>query len=113
MTTPTFRPVRDTGAFLAELAMLAGLAAAGVGLGGSTGIRIALAVVFPLVAAVLWGLWLAPRAGRRLPRTRRIVAKVALLAITGGLLVAAGHPVLGIAGFVVTTAVVTTAELTS
>jgi hypothetical protein len=105
--------VLDTGAFLAELAMLAGLAAAGVGLGGSLGTRIGLAVAFPLVAAVLWSLWLAPRARRRLPRGPRLAAKLVLLAATGALLVAAGHPVLGIAGFVVTAAVVAAGELTS
>ena len=50
-----------TVAFLAELAALGALAAGGWSAGGSTATRGLLAVGVPAVAAVLWGLFAAPR----------------------------------------------------
>jgi Protein of unknown function (DUF2568) len=49
-------------AFLAELASLAALAAAGAALPVPGPLRVAAAVALPAAAAVLWGLFAAPRA---------------------------------------------------
>jgi hypothetical protein len=52
--------------FLAELGMLAALAWAGWHLLDSVLGSLLLAVLLPAAAAVVWGLWVAPRAHRRL-----------------------------------------------
>jgi hypothetical protein len=46
----------------------------------------------PLLAAVVWGLWLAPKARRRLPDAPRLVAKLVIFAIAALALAAAGQP---------------------
>ena len=87
-------------AFVAELAALAALAVWGWSAGGSTAGRLLLAVAVPVVAAVLWGVFAAPRAPVRLPA----VAVLVKVVVFGGAvlaLVATGHPwaaaVLGVA----------------
>lgn len=69
-----------TARFLAELALLAVLVIIGinahVGLAG----RIALAVGLPVVAAVLWGLVMAPRAKRRLADPGRLIVEIVIFA---------------------------------
>ena len=52
----------DVVAFLVELAVLALLALAGARAEAPTALRVVLAVALPLTAAVLWGLFAAPRA---------------------------------------------------
>ena len=52
----------DVVAFFVELGVLALIAVAGWQLGGSTPVRLALAVVLPGLAVVLWGAFAAPRA---------------------------------------------------
>lgn len=79
-------------AFLAELASLAALAAFGWSLVGSAPLRLLLAVAFPLVAAVLWGLFAAPRAA--LPHPATAVATMVLVeGGAAGALLALGRPV--------------------
>jgi hypothetical protein len=82
--------------FIVELALLASLAVAGARLGAHAA-AIALAVLLPLVAAVLWGRYLAPRASRRLPHPARLVAKLALILAASALLAAAGAIAWGLA----------------
>jgi hypothetical protein len=80
-----------TVAFLAELGALAALAVWGWTVGDSTGWRVLLAVAAPAVAAVLWGVFAAPRAPVRVPAITLLVK----LAVFGGAvlaLFAAGHP---------------------
>jgi hypothetical protein len=60
--------------FLAELGMLAALAWAGWHLAGGAA-AIVLAVLLPVAAAVVWGLWVAPRAWRRLHDPARAVVE--------------------------------------
>ena len=62
--------LNDVVAFLVEIAALVLLAVAGWELGSSTPLRWVLAVGLPLVAAVLWGLFAAPRAHVRSPPLR-------------------------------------------
>ena len=52
--------------FVAELALLAALAWGGWHLSDSTPISLLAAVLMPVLAAVVWGRWVAPRAGHRL-----------------------------------------------
>jgi len=82
-------------AFAAELASLAALAVAGWSLPAPTPVRLLAAVGFPLVAAVLWGLFAAPRAVVAVPAlalvTRVLVHGAAVVA-----LLVLGHPVLAV-----------------
>jgi exosortase/archaeosortase len=80
-------------AFLAEVAALAALAAWGWAAGGSTATRVLLAVAAPAVAAVLWGLFAAPRAPVQRPALTLLV-KIAVFGAAVLALVALGHPVL-------------------
>jgi hypothetical protein len=64
--------------FVAELAMLAALAWGGFHLAGDTALRLGLAVVLPVTAAGVWGLWVAPRATRRLKDPARAVVELML-----------------------------------
>ena len=84
-----------TVAFLAELAALAAFAVWGWSVGGSTGWRVVLAVAVPAVAAVLWGVFAAPRAPVRVPA---LTVGVKVVVVGGAVLalVATGHPVLAV-----------------
>ena len=84
-----------TTAFLSELAALAALAFWGWTT-GSGWVRVLLAVGVPLVAAVLWGLFAAPRAAFDVP----VLALAVKLAVYGSAvagLAVTGHPRLAIA----------------
>ena len=83
--------------FLTELALLAGLAAAGVRLGDGVVFGIANAILLPLAAAAVWGLFIAPRARRRLAEPTRFIVEFALFAATGLALALSGWLVMGIA----------------
>ena len=79
-----FRAANLALAFVVELAGLAALGWWGDEAGG-----IVLAIVFPLLAALLWGAFMAPKARRHVPA----VGLAALVAVAAGL-VEVGHPVL-------------------
>jgi hypothetical protein len=76
--------------FLDELVLLTVLAIAGAKLGSSTVTSWLLGILLPVAAAVVWGLWLAPRAGRRLAHPLRLAAKPALIAVAAALLAWSG-----------------------
>jgi hypothetical protein len=82
--------------FLTELALLGGLALAGTQLGSGVVLAIVDAVLLPVVAAAIWGLFIAPRAGRRLPEPARFLVEFALFAATGVVLVLVGWVISGI-----------------
>src|SRR3954452_7605975 len=82
--------------FLTELALLAGLAVAGARLGGGVLLAIVDAVLLPAAAAALWGLFVAPRARRRLPEPARFLLEFVLFAVTGVVLALVGWLVAGI-----------------
>jgi hypothetical protein len=72
--------------FVSELALLAVLAIVGVNAGLGTAANVALAVLAPVAAAVIWGIGIAPRARRRWPDPWRLGAEVLLfLAAAAGL----------------------------
>jgi hypothetical protein len=93
--------VNDFVALIVEIAVLALLAAAGWQADASTLVRIVLAVGLPVIAAVLWGLFAAPRARISSPPLR-LATKVLVL----GAGVVAGFLVLSLVLAVVVAAVV-------
>jgi hypothetical protein len=82
--------------FLTELALLAGLAVAGAHLGEGVVFGIIDAVLMPVGAAVIWGLFVAPRARRRLPEPARFLVELVLFAATGLVLALVGWLVAGV-----------------
>lgn len=86
--------------FLLELAMLAAFIAAGAMLiDGPLGVVVGVALA--LVAALVWGMLVAPKASRRLPPSKRVVVEIVLFGLAaGGLaaggLAAAGQEILGV-----------------
>jgi Protein of unknown function (DUF2568) len=91
-------------AFLLELAALAAFGYWGAQAGGGTLGKIALAVGAPLLVAVVWGLFLAPRAvlqapsgGPRLSLPWRLLMKVGVFGTAAVALYAAGQPGLAVA----------------
>jgi Protein of unknown function (DUF2568) len=96
--------------FLDELALLAALAVAGAQIGGGTLANAARAVAFPLIAAAIWGRWLAPRARSRLAHPARLGTKLALIAVASALLIAADLARWGVIFFLVSALVVTAGE---
>jgi hypothetical protein len=88
-----------TVAFLTELAALVALAVWGWSVPDATVWRVVLAVGTPAVAAVLWGLYAAPRSAFDVPVLAVLVKLVVFGAATVAL-VAIGHPWLAV-GFAV------------
>ncbi|EYT90846.1 hypothetical protein ThrDRAFT_03494 [Frankia casuarinae] len=80
-------------AFLSELAMLGTLAGAGLDLASSAVAGVALAVLLPLMAAVVWGVWLAPASRRRLRGPALLMVKILLFCLTAIATALAGHRV--------------------
>jgi hypothetical protein len=74
--------------FACEVAALAAVAWCG------WRINPALGVVFPLVVAGVWGLWIAPKARRRLSDPPRFVLELAVFAAAAAALVSVGQPLL-------------------
>ncbi len=82
--------------FLTELVLFGALLYAGAVLPGPLVLRIALAILAPAVAIAGWGLFIGPRATRRLPEPWRFLAEAVLFAAAGAGVAAAGHPWTGI-----------------
>ena len=53
-------------------------------------------VIPPIVAAVIWGRWMAPRSARRLPDPRRLVAELVFFAAATSAFAAADALLLGV-----------------
>ena len=64
--------------FVAELAMLCAFAWGGWHLSDSTPLSVVAAVLLPVVAATVWGLWVAPRARHRLDDPARAAVELVL-----------------------------------
>jgi hypothetical protein len=81
--------------FLCELAMLAALAYWGftVGDGASTWV---LGIGAPLLAAVVWGAWVAPKARWPVPLPTRVVIELVLFGAAVGALAVAGQPLVAV-----------------
>ncbi|MGH3424813.1 MAG: YrdB family protein [Nocardioidaceae bacterium] len=104
MTVPSTPPESvgpvDVLAFGCELAMVVLLAVAGWAVGEGVAVSVLLAVVLPVVAIAVWGVWMAPRSSRRLANPARLAAQGLLFVATAALVALAGHPWWG-AGFAV------------
>lgn len=78
-------------AFLLELCALAALAVWGYGTGDALAVRLLLAVAAPLAAAVLWGLFAAPKARIRVPLAGVLATKAVVFGASAAALYAMGH----------------------
>jgi hypothetical protein len=92
----TARTINEAIRFLLELCMLAAFAYWGSTTGDSTAINVVLAIVTPLAAATVWGIWCAPRSNRRLSPARRIPLELTLFALAAAALAAAGATTLAV-----------------
>ncbi len=82
--------------FLLELCALAAVAYWGSRVSSSTALNVVVAVAAPLAVATVWGLWLAPNAGKRLHPPARTLLELAVLAVAVAALLAADEPLLGL-----------------
>lgn len=80
----------DVARFLLELGLLVGLAAAGAT------VSWVLAVLGPLVLAVLWGLYIAPKSKRRVRDPARLSLEVVLALDVAVAMAKAGWPIPGV-----------------
>jgi Protein of unknown function (DUF2568) len=80
--------------FLLEVCALVALGYGGWHAGGPVWLRLGLAVVLPLTAAIIWGRWVAPKASRPLPDPRRLVPEWVVFGGATVALAATGHPLL-------------------
>jgi hypothetical protein len=88
--------VNEALAFLLELIMLGVLAWWGAQAVSGLAGRILLAVAVPLLAAVIWGLFAAPRARVQLPLAGILTVKAIEFGGAAAALAALGHPVLAV-----------------
>jgi hypothetical protein len=79
--------------FATELAMLTVLVGAGLDSGAGGAGRIVLAIAGPVLAAVIWGAAIAPRARWRLRDPMRLAVEIVMFAVSAMALAIAGHPV--------------------
>jgi hypothetical protein len=94
------RSVLLTVRFLTELALMGVLVWAGLGASLPLAARIVVAVAAPVLAMAIWGLWVAPRARRRLRDPLRLAVELVLFALAATALALTG-PVLAAVVFAV------------
>ena len=87
--------------FVLEVGALAGLAYAGVRLADGTVAAAVLGVGLPLLAGVVWGLFVAPKATFDAPLVVRLLAEAVVMVSAGVLLIVAGSVALGVVLLVV------------
>jgi hypothetical protein len=98
------RVANEVAAFVVELAAIAAVVVAALAVDAAVGVRVGLAVVAVAVFALVWGRWLAPRAGHRLAMPALLVVKAVVFAVSFGLLAVAGQPVWAAVGAIVAAA---------
>ena len=89
------RGVTLTVRFLCELAMLAAQAYRGFTVGDGAGAWV-LGIGAPLLAAVVWGAWVAPKARWPVPLPTRVVIELVLFGAAVGALAVAGQPLVAV-----------------
>ena len=100
----TLRSVNLVVRLLCELALLVALAVWGFQAGSGLAGDLVLGLGAPLLAAVVWGLWVAPASRRRLADPARLLVEVLLFAAGMLALVVAGFPLVAV-GFAAVVAV--------
>jgi hypothetical protein len=80
--------------FVLELCALAALAYGGWHVSAPLGIRALLSVAFPVVAAAIWGRWVAPRASHPLADPLRLIPEWVVFGGAAVALAVTGHPIL-------------------
>jgi hypothetical protein len=83
-------------AFLLELAMLAALAYWGLQTNTSLALRIVLGIGAPLLAALIWSRFMAPRSTTRLTGLPYYLLKLILFGLAAIVLAVAGQPTLAV-----------------
>lgn len=78
--------------FLLELCLLAALGLWGFHVGGETFAKVVLAIGLPVVMAVVWSVFMSPKARVRLPRWPHLGAEIAIFGLGVGALYFAGYP---------------------
>lgn len=84
-------------AFLLELCMLAALGYWGFTLDQGLAVRVGAGLGVPVLAAVVWGVWMAPRASIRLQEPLHTILEVIIFGLAIAALYAAGRPRLALA----------------
>jgi hypothetical protein len=80
--------------FLLELAALAALAYGGWHIPGPTWSRILLAIALPLLGAIVWARWVAPKASHPIPDPQRLIPEWCVFGGATVALALTGHPLL-------------------
>lgn len=80
--------------FLLELCILAALGYWGFHIGKSLFLKAAVGIGAPLLAAVVWGTFLSPKASIPLPRLQGLLLEIAVFGLAAAALYAAGRPAL-------------------
>jgi hypothetical protein len=96
---PRLTPLRAVSAglrFLLELAGLAAVAYWGVTVGDGLLQQVSLAVGAVVLLAGVWGLFVAPKAGRRLGDPLRLVVELVVFGVAVGALLSVGAVVVGL-----------------
>jgi hypothetical protein len=83
--------------FLLELCMLAALGYWGFTLDQGMAVRVGAGLGAPILAAVVWGMWMAPRASNRLPEPLHLIAELIIFGLAIAALYAAGRSRLALA----------------
>ena len=90
------RGASEVARFVLELCALAALAYWGVVTGDGALEQVVWGLGAPLAAAVVWGLFVAPRAPSRLPLPQRLIPELAVFGAGAAALAGIGRPVLAI-----------------
>jgi len=93
--------INSTIVFFAEIGMLASFFIFGLSLHLPRVARIALALAIPIIAAVLWGMFFAPKASIHLAQPWNALGEYTLFGLGGAALIASGRTTLGIIFLVV------------
>jgi hypothetical protein len=80
--------------FALELCAIAAIAYGGWHVGGPIWLRVLVAVALPLIAAVVWARWVAPKASHPIPDPLRLVPEWVVFGGATVALAVTGHPVL-------------------
>jgi hypothetical protein len=102
--------VLDVLVFVDELVLLAVLAISGAGIDAPLVARVALAGALVVVAALVWGRCLAPRAPHPIAYPQRVGAKLALFALAAIAFAATGHVAWAVVFVTISTVLVIASE---